>query len=361
MKKISPRWVLGSFILLLPFTASCGSQTSSPPVSHNSANGNKPVPKIQYPWKSHTHSSVLPGDVLIADSLNNRILIVTPGKRVVWQFPSAHHPSNRPFKVPDDAFFGPGYNQHYKEIITNEESNGTIAVINILQKKVVWEYGKPGVQGSLPGELNYPDDAILHNNGTVTVADIRNQRILFINRATKQIMKQYGQTGLYNPNPPYSYGSPNGDFPAPHGGMLVTEISGSHIILLNKHGQVVWQHVLPMPYPSDANFTPHGNIIVASYANPGMILKVSPSGQVLWKYYVTSGPGKLNMPSLAFELSNGYIMVNDDYNDRVIVINPTTKKIVWQYGHTGVPGSSPGYLNRPDGCNFLPIGKIPGH
>jgi hypothetical protein len=44
----------------------------------------------------------------------------------------------------------------------------------------------------------------------------------------------------------------------------------------------------------------------------------------------------------------------------VIVIDPRTKRIVWQYGHTHVPGSGPGYLNDPDGVDFLPAGIVPG-
>ena len=41
------------------------------------------------------------------------------------------------------------------------------------------------------------------------------------------------------------------------------------------------------------------------------------------------------------------IAANDDYNDRVIVIDPKTKAIVWQYGHTGVISSANGYLSKP--------------
>jgi hypothetical protein len=36
------------------------------------------------------------------------------------------------------------------------------------------------------------------------------------------------------------------------------------------------------------------------------------------------------------------------------VINPATKRIVWQYGHTGVAGSAPGYLDDPDGVDLVP-------
>jgi len=36
------------------------------------------------------------------------------------------------------------------------------------------------------------------------------------------------------------------------------------------------------------------------------------------------------------------------------VIDPHTNKIVWQYGHTGRPGTAPGYLSRPDGVDLAP-------
>lgn len=54
------------------------------------------------------------------------------------------------------------------------------------------------------------------------------------------------------------------------------------------------------------------------------------------------------------QLPNGDILANDDHNDRVIVVDPRTDKIVWQYGHRGVPGSAPGYLANPDGVHMAP-------
>jgi hypothetical protein len=68
---------------------------------------------------------------------------------------------------------------------------------------------------------------------------------------------------------------------------------------------------------------------------------------------VKSGRGELYRPSLAYELPNGDVLVSDDYNDRVIVIDHRTKKIVWQYGHTGSPGASKGYLDVPVGLDFV--------
>ncbi len=311
------------------------------------------------PWKSTAVNRYLPYDVLIADSNNNRILLVTPQKKIVWQFPKAGQPT--PLYDDDDVFFGP----HFDEIITNEESNDTIAIINFATEKVVWTYGHARTPGSAPGYLNTPDDAFLYDLGGrpyIESADIRNQRIIFIDRKTKRIVRQFGQTGVYAVNPPVTYGAPNGDFPAPHHGTLITQIGGDDAILVNAHGQVQWTLHFPsrFTYPSDANFTPNGNVIVVFYTDPGAIVEMTPAGKVVWQYAVQSGPGMLNHPSLGMMLPNGMVLLNDDSNDRVIVIDPKTDRIVWQYGHTGVPGSAPGYLNIPDGVDLLPAGIVPG-
>ncbi|HYM65745.1 MAG TPA: hypothetical protein VEW68_00485, partial [Patescibacteria group bacterium] len=73
----------------------------------------------------------------------------------------------------------------------------------------------------------------------------------------------------------------------------------------------------------------------------------------LWRYRPT-GAATLNHPSLAIGLPNGDVMLNDDYNDRVIVVDPRTNEVVWQYGITGQSGSAPGELANPDGVDLAP-------
>lgn len=333
-------------------------RSKTPPTLKSQNTHPKPkAPKVA--WRASGPSSVLPGDVLIADAHNNRILLVSPQKKIVWQYPKPGQPTL--LHDDDDVFFGP----HFDEIITNQEGYNVVSILNFKSEKVVWNYGHAGLAGDVPGYLDTPDDAFLYHKASgdvITTADIRNQRILFISRRTKTIIKQYGTTGLMKIDPPSAYSAPNGDFPAPHGGMLVTQINGNDAILLNRHNQVVWTVHFPstLSYPSDANFTPNGNIIVAFYTDPGAVVEMSPQGKLLWEYQVPQGDGMLNHPSLAVKLPNGMVLLNDDYNDRVIVINPKTNKIVWQYGHTGVAGSSAGYLNVPDGVDLLPNGVVPG-
>ena len=74
----------------------------------------------------------------------------------------------------------------------------------------------------------------------------------------------------------------------------------------------------------------------------------------MWTYGPSSGPGSLDRPSLAVRWPNGMIAVTDDWHHRVVVIDPRTKRIVWQYGHFGIASSADGYLSKPDGLDLLP-------
>jgi hypothetical protein len=61
-------------------------------------------------------------------------------------------------------------------------------------------------------------------------------------------------------------------------------------------------------------------------------------------------------------LPSGVFMANDDYNDRMVAIDPRTGALVWQYGVTGKPGTATGRLNIPDGFDVLgPNGSTPTH
>ncbi|HEY6836573.1 MAG TPA: hypothetical protein VI142_08995 [Gaiellaceae bacterium] len=283
-------------------------------------------------------SKVVPGYVLIADRNNNRILIVSPSKRVVWQDSS--------LRGPDDAFFTPGY----RSVITNEEFNDTLVELSLKTHKRLWAYGHSGVPGSSPGYLNTPDDAYRLPSGLTSVADIQNCRVVEITR-TKRVARVLG--GSCGHDPPRAFESPNGATPLPGGGFLVTEIGG-WIDRLARSGNLMWSIRSPVSYPSDAQLLPDGRVLVASFTDPGRIVIVDRSGRVDWSFGAPSGPDRLAKPSLAVRWPNGLIAANDDYNQRVIVIDPRTKRIVWQYGHTGVSGTRPGYLDKPDGIDLLP-------
>jgi outer membrane protein assembly factor BamB len=296
----------------------------------------------------------LPNGVLIADEGNGRLIAVSATGRVLWQFPKVAGalPAGQRFTA-DDAFFAPDG----RTIVANDEFHQVIDRIDIATGKVIWQYGHYGVPGSGRGYLHNPDDAYPLANGNIVVADIVNCRILEI-APSKAIVKMWGRTGVCIDNAPSTYGDPNGDTPLPDGGMLITEIHGSRVVRLSASGKVLFDIHVPAIYPSDAQLDAHGNVVLADYANPGAVMAVSPRGKVLWRYAPTSGSGRLDHPSLATPLADGTVAVNDDFRHRLVVIDPRTMKIVWQYGHTDVAGRARGYVAQPDGHQPIPAGVV---
>ncbi len=293
--------------------------------------------------------SVLPGDVLIADRSNNRLLVVDPQGRIVWRFP---RPGRRSLPLPDDAFFSP----NGRQIVVTEEDVDAVALVDVASHRIVWRYGAVGVPGSGRDRLAHPDDAMLLPNGSIIVADIENCRILLLRRPARHPTRATGSPaeGCVH-SPPRAWGSPNGAFPLEGGGTLVTEINGDWVDALSRSGRLLWStHPPGVYYPSDSNEVRRGLYVTVGWQSPGVLETFDRQGRLHWRYRPRRGAPALDHPSLALPLPNGDFLLNDDFNDRVIVINPRTNRVVWQYGHTGVAGSAPGYLSRPDGVDLVP-------
>jgi hypothetical protein len=291
-----------------------------------------------------------PGYLLIADRGNDRMLLVDGRKRVLWAYPKPGTTPEMPFHFDDDTFFGSSWDR----IVSNQEHQQTIQVISFPGRKVRWAYGHINVAGSRPGFLHTPDDAYLLPNGNVMVADVGNCRILVISPSS-HVVRQLGTTGACGHDPPRLFAAPNGDTPMPGGGVLVTEINGSWVDRIGPNGHLIQAFQTPATYPSDAQWLGGGRVLLADYANRGQVLIMTTGGKVLFRYGPPSGPGALDHPSLALMLPNGLIAVNDDYRDRVVLISRRTHRIVWQYGHTDLAGGKKGFLNTPDGMDFLPF------
>ena len=74
------------------------------------------------------------GRLVIADRGNNRLLVVTRGKQIIWRYPSRNAPAPRGgFYSPDDSFF----TSHGKRIIVNQEGNETIVQLAYPSGRVV--------------------------------------------------------------------------------------------------------------------------------------------------------------------------------------------------------------------------------
>ena len=310
-----------------------------PPIPPVTGSRKNPVPSWGKP---------LPYPIMIADRRNNRLIEVTPDKRIVWEFPS---PDLILYRGNEDVSFSPDG----KLLAVSEEDNYDIHIVDYEKKAVTWTYGVPDHKGSAPGYLNYPDDAHILEDGNFLTADIRNHRVLIIDPRTNKIVTQWGTVGKRNHNPPHELAAPNGATPMDNGDILITEIGGAWITRITRDSKVVWSVQAPnIRYPSDAFPTVDGkHVIVADFWKPGRVVIFDPhTRKVLWQYDGKTDEQKLDHPSLARELPTGDIIVADDLRERVIVIDRKTKEIIWQYGHTDQKGHKPGYLWYPDGFDI---------
>ncbi len=170
-------------------------------------------PRRPGPSRTRTASSRatdrFPARLLIADRGNDRILLVDPHRRILWRFPTARDRRlGRRLVFDDDTFVEPGG----KAMISNEEDHQDIVSIDISLSRGDAPLRRRRASGAAgPNQLNWPDDAYVLPDGTMTVADAYNCRILFIR--AHRIVRQIGRTGGCAHDPPRTLGSVNGDTP----------------------------------------------------------------------------------------------------------------------------------------------------
>ena len=94
-----------------------------------------------------------------------------------------------------------------------------------------------------------------------------------------------------------------------------------------------------------------GYLMIADRNNNRVIILNPRTKKIVWQY---TG---LHDPDDAF-FTPGWksISINEEYNQTMAEISLRTRKIVWQFGHPGVRGSAFGYLSNPDDAYLLPNG-----
>jgi hypothetical protein len=279
--------------------------------------------------------AALPARILIADRGNNRLVVITPRGQVAWSTKTL---------APTDVYFGP----YKSSIAVTQRGAFVVLTLSVASGALQYVYGQPGQPGAGNNRLRNPQSAHLIANGRLVVADEANCRVLLLAPPSTRPAKVLGQAGDCVHDPPSRLSYPDAIFPTRGGKFVVTESTG-WIDLLTKGFSLF--RALPLQRfsdPFDDNEYAAGKLIVTSHSYVGAVEELSTTGTVLWRYGPASGPGRLRDPSLAQGLPNGDVLVCDSGTDRILVIDPQTKAIVWQYGHTGVAGSRPGYLDSPD-------------
>jgi hypothetical protein len=293
-----------------------------------------------------------PGNLLITDQYNNRVIEVNPGSdQIVWSFGTGSgttcNPGPHSVIGPNDAerlsggltlIAGTGIPAGVPN--TTPCVDNRVIIVNHAGK-IVWQYGKAGVTGSGFDELNVPVFAIQLPNHDILIVDQGNNRVIAVNIAL-QIVWSYGPT-----SGPGALNSPNSAEVLPNGHILIADEGNNRVIEITPSGQIVWHYSRGLNAPASAERLPNGDTLIADSGN-SRVVEVSHAKLVVFQYFTNTDPNSnpSPLPTSASRLANGNIIIADQLNDRAIMINPG-KQIVFQYGMTNVPGNGPDELYGP--------------
>ena len=128
-----------------------------------------------------------------------------------------------------------------------------------------------------------------------------------------------------------------------------------------------WAHAAPPPTPAQRLGFPAlgpglvpGYVLIADRNNNRIIIVDPRTNTVVWQFPRPGDvrPGQsFHDPDDAF-FTPGYtsISTNEEYNQQIGEIDVETHRLVWTFGHAGVRGSAFGYLSNPDDAYLLPNG-----
>ncbi len=300
-----------------------------------------------------------PGNILISDQYNNRVIEVTRAGKIVWQFGDGSAVAG-PHSVVgvNDAQRLPGG----KTLIAGTgvpagapspeppggSADNRVFIVDA-SGNIVWQYGMAGVTGAGPDQLNTPVQATYLPNGDVLITDQGNQRVIMVTPG-KKIVWQYGMTGVAGSGHD-RLNSPNSAELLPNGHVLIADENNNRVIEVTLAKRVVWQYGSPksskLSAAAFASRLPNGDTLITD-SNHNRIVEVTMSKHVVWVYRTDTRAGSVAnpLPTRAVRTRNGDTLISDQFNNQVILVTHA-KKIVWQDGQIGVAGNGAGLLNGP--------------
>jgi hypothetical protein len=305
-----------------------------------------------------------PGNVLIADQFNNRVIEVAQNGRIVWHFGNGSHVAGTLAVVaPNDAqrlpggltlIAGTGAPPGAPGYPAGGAADSRVLIVN-KAGNIVWEYGKARVTGTGANRLNTPVQATYLPNRDVLITDQGNARVIMVNPA-KHIVWQYGKTGV----PGASLGrlnNPNSAELRPNGNILIADEGNNRVLEVTRAKHIVWSYGsvagTQLNAPAFASRLPNGHTLIADGGH-NRVVEVTMTKHVVWKFVTNTRAGSVAdpAPSQAVRLRNGDTVISDQFNNQVIEVS-LDKMIVWSYGQIGVAGNQWGQLNAPYGAKVI--------
>lgn len=296
-----------------------------------------------------------PGNILISDQFNNRVIEVDRNKHIVWSFgsgnPALCNPGPGAIIGLNDAerlsdgltlLAGTGIPAGASSFLPNGCVDNRVIVVNE-DGKIVWQYGKAGVTGSGPNQLNVPVFAIQLPNHHFLITDQGNNRIIEVNKE-KEIVWSYGPA-----SGPGALNNPNSAELLPNGHILIADENNSRAIEITRSGKIVWQigASAGLNIVAFASRLPNGDTLITDSGN-SRIVEFNRDKHIVFQYFTNTAKNSNSapLPTNAVRLANGDTSIADQFNDRALIIDHD-KSTDFQYGMTNVIGNGPDQLDGP--------------
>jgi hypothetical protein len=288
-----------------------------------------------------------PGNILIADQFNNRVIEVGGGGKIVWSFGlgPTDFSTNSIVGVNDAERVGP---------LTLMAGTGTPpgvvpqAPAGVVDNRVmivdafgrmIWQYGQFGQTGSGPNLLNVPVQCTFLPTYHVLITDQGNNRIIEVT-LNKDTVWQYPGT---NNNPSDQLSSPNSAELLDNGNILISDQANNRAIEVTREDVITKTFTAhgTLGAVAFASRLPDGDTLITDTSN-ARIVEVNAHDEVVWDYFTTNSRNSIPspLPTRAIRLHNGDTLISDQFNNRVIQINHH-KQLVSQYGLPPAGGTGP--------------------
>ncbi len=294
-----------------------------------------------------------PGNVLIADQFNNRVIETDPAGNIIWQFGLGPNDfSARSIIGVNDAqrvgfltlMAGTGTPAGVITQAPDGAADNRVILVDPF-KRIVWQYGKFQQTGSGPDLLNTPVQSTWLPSFHVLITDQGNNRIIEVN-LRKQIVWQYPGS---NTNADDQLNSPNSAELLENGHILIADENNNRAIEVTRDDQIVSTFTAggTLGAVAFASRLDNGDTLLTDAGNSRAV-EVDTNDVVVWQYVTDTNSLSVAapLPTRAVRLENGDTLISDQFNNRVIRVSPT-QQIVASYGLPlaggGAIGNNVGY------------------
>jgi hypothetical protein len=285
-----------------------------------------------------SHGFNRPGNILIADQFNNRVIETDTAGNILWSFGLGPNDFSKKSIIGcNDAqrvgrftlMAGTGTPPNVIPQAPNGAVDNRVILVNE-EGQIAWQYGQFGMTGSGPNLLSTPVQSTFLPNFHVLITDQGNNRIIEVN-LRKHIVWQYPGS---NTNANDQLNSPNSAELLENGHILIADENNNRAIEVTRDDQIVNTYTASgaLGACAFASRLDNGHTLLTDTSN-SQAVEVDANDKVVWLFITDTNAMSIAspLPTRAVRLHNGDTLISDQFNNRVIRVSHAGM-IVASYG-----------------------------